>query len=144
MKYSEAKQQIEFLSKKYSAHIDDAGDFSVYYNDLLVMFVHPYRYGFGTLTPVNGCMPLFEKAYMIMAELSATPAVDREGNEESYVKAFGGYLNLDYDGVPSICTKWHTDGFETSFTNEEIEELKQRKDVPLDWSKVELEPVHDL
>lgn len=144
MKYSEAKQQIKALSEKYSARIDETGDFDVFYQDSLIIYVRPYRYGFGSLTSMSISSPMFEKVYMIMAELAATPVEDRKGNEESYVKAFGGYLNLDYDGVPSICTKWHTDGFETSFTNEEIEELKQRKDIPLDWNKVKLEHVHDL
>lgn len=36
------------------------------------------------------------------------------------------------------------DKLKTKFTSKEIEQLKQREDIPLDWNKVKLEHVHDL
>lgn len=145
MKYDEAKQKIESLSNKYSARVNSYGYFDVYYEDTLIAFAHPYRYGLASLMSVSAEIPLFEKVYMIMAELAATPVEDRNDEEKFYVKVMDGYLNVDnYCNGPFIDSKQEDSSFKTAFTNQEIEKLKQRKDIPLDWNKVELEPDHQL
>lgn len=53
-----------------------------------------------------------------------------------------GYLNVNYqlNGL-TIANKNEFNGWHTSFTKNEIEELKKRNDIAIDWDKVELEEV---
>ena len=59
-------------------------------------------------------------------------------------KADNGYLNICYrtKGV-AITDKKELGDWRTSFTKKEIEELKKRDDIAIDWDKVELEEVDD-
>ena len=54
----------------------------------------------------------------------------------------GGYLNFNYqaNGL-TIADKDEVNGWRTSFTEKEIENLKKRDDIAIDWDKVELEEV---
>ena len=55
-----------------------------------------------------------------------------------------GYLNICYrtNGI-AISDKYELGDWRTSFTENEIEELKKRDDIAIDWNKVELEEVDD-
>lgn len=46
-------------------------------------------------------------------------------------------------GAPVITTNDDDSGWQTHFTEKEIEELKKRDDISIDWDKVELEEVDD-
>ena len=55
-----------------------------------------------------------------------------------------GYLNVDYQkNAVTIANKNEFNGWRTSFTKIEIEELKKRDNLAIDWDKVELEEVND-
>ena len=55
-----------------------------------------------------------------------------------------GYLNVEYhaDGLIMYDRK-QNNKYQTQFTETEIEQLKQRYDIPLDWDKVKLIEVDD-
>lgn len=60
------------------------------------------------------------------------------------VTAIGGYLNVNYQAnLVAFADKVEIDDWRTSFTEKEIEELKNRDDIAVDWDKVELEEVDD-
>lgn len=55
-----------------------------------------------------------------------------------------GYLNVDYQkNAVTIANKNEFNGWRTSFTKNEIEELKKHDNLAIDWDKVELEEVDD-
>lgn len=55
-----------------------------------------------------------------------------------------GYLNVDYQkNAVTIANKNEFNGWRTSFTKNEIEELKKCDDIAIDWDKVELEEVDE-
>jgi len=139
MKYSEAKKAIEALSSKYS--IDMEGNYlHVKYKIYEIAYVDPdERYKvciwskkiFSKLTFSN-------KLYMILSELAMTPLDERKEDKKYQVKAFGGVLNINIFGAAMFLPE---DKLKTKFTYKEIEQLKKREDIPLDWDKVELEEV---
>lgn len=52
------------------------------------------------------------------------------------------YLNVNFrENIVSFGTNFTFDDFKSSFTKSEIEELKKRDDIAIDWDKVELEEV---
>lgn len=54
------------------------------------------------------------------------------------------YLALNRKtGAPVISTSGDDSGWQAHFTKNEIEELKKRDDIAIDWDKVELEEVDD-
>jgi len=63
--------------------------------------------------------------------------------KKHYVNIFGGilgYLNIDNStGKMIVSGRSESYSYKTKFTDEDIEQLKQRDDIPLDWSKVTLE-----
>ena len=55
-----------------------------------------------------------------------------------------GYLNFDYQrNIVTIANKIEFNGWRTSFTKNEIEELKKCDNFAINWDKVELEEVDD-
>lgn len=142
MKYSEAKKAIESLSSKYDVKMDD-GDFNVAYNrkKYAIYVSGYYEYGLHVEDNITfSKFPFINKIYMILAELAATPLDEREEEKKYYVKAFQSYLNIRIiDNRPSINTSYENYAIHTKFTLKEIEQLKQRNDIPLDWNKVKLE-----
>lgn len=53
-----------------------------------------------------------------------------------------GYLNVNYQtNEVTIANKLEIGNWRTSFTKKEIENLKNRDDIAIDWDKVELEEV---
>ena len=55
-----------------------------------------------------------------------------------------GYLNVDYQkNAVTIANKNEFNGWRTSFTKKEIEELKKCDNLAIDWNKAEIEEVDD-
>ena len=151
MKYSEAKKQIKTLSSEYDINMVD-GDFNVVYNDNGNKH-GSYISGYGEYDLHVGDrdtfskLPFSNKLYMILAELAATPLDERVEEKKKYVKVYdsrAGYLNIDnFTGKMSVSDVFECDGIKTKFTYKDIEELKQRDDIPLDWNKVAFEETED-
>ena len=146
MKYSEAEKRIKALSSKYDISIR-GGDFDVAYNGRThVIYVSgDYEYGIYVGYPeMFSVIPSSNELYMILSELAMTPLDERIGEKKYRVKAFEDYLNLNVDTLRAfLFGKSETEFCQTCFTLKEIEQLKQREDIPLDWDKVELEEEHD-
>ena len=148
MKYSEAKKEIETLSSKYSAYKDTYTNFfNVYYKNGEVAYVRTNeRYSvtvwFEKYFPK---LPFSNRLYMILAELAMTPLDERVEENKYYVKvgdSASGYLNINTvtgKMLMMVGNARETEFIKTKFADKEIEQLKQRDDVPLDWDKVTLE-----
>lgn len=145
MKYSEAKNQIEQLSSKYSIDMSD-GDFVVYKKRGNIAYVSGYdRYAFafydGDVFPK---LPFSNKLYMILSELAMTPLDERVDDKKYRVMAFGEYLNLNVITSDTFLSdKNDTEDFKAKFTIKEIDNFKQRNDIPLNWNKVTLEEANE-
>lgn len=146
MKYSEAKKQIEALSSKYNAYKDkDTEFFNVYYKNGEVAYVRTNeRYSVTVwFEKFFSKLPFNNKLYMILAELAMTSIDERVEEKKYYVKVYDsltGYLNINYfTGKMSVDSESEGHGCKTKFTDKDINELKQRDDIPLDWNKVKLE-----
>lgn len=146
MKYTDAKKKIESLSSKYSAYKDkDTEFFNVYYKNDEVAYVRTNkRYSISVW--FEECfhkLSFSNKLYMILAELAMTPLDERVEEKKYYVKVYDsltGYLNINYfTGKMSVDSESAGNGCKTKFTDKDINELKQRDDIPLDWNKVKLE-----
>lgn len=145
MKYSEAEEQIKTLSKKYSIDMDEfSGYFNINYKGKEVAFVSSDgEYSVGVWdSKYFHKLPFSNKLYMILAELAITQLDERKDEKKYLVKAFGNYLNINVgNNRPHINTSYESSAMHTKFTIKEIEQLKLRDDIPLDWNKVELEEV---
>lgn len=65
-----------------------------------------------------------------------------KGNSE--VTLNSAYLNIsEFTGALMFSTYKNNDNLKSSFTKKEIEELKKRDDIAIDWDKAELEEVDD-
>lgn len=55
-----------------------------------------------------------------------------------------GYLNIEQNnGGIGLATATSILDFKTQFTKQEIDQLKQRDDLAIDWDKAKIEPVED-
>ena len=83
----------------------------------------------------------------LIIEYAETPLAEREDDKKYYVKVFNnyrGYLNFNCNtGDAMTASIEQIVGFKMRFTEAEIEQLKQRNDIPLDWDKVKLIEVDD-
>ena len=144
MKYDEAKKQIEQLSSKYSIDMSD-GDFNVVYKERgVTAYVSSNKRYALTIYDEDVFQKLLfsNELYMILSELAMTPLDERVEEKKYLVKALGMYLNIETNNNhPSMNTRDDCLEFKTNFTLKEIERLKQREDIPLDWGKVDLEEV---
>ena len=150
MKYSEAKQKIETLSSKYYAYKDKYTNFfNVNYKNAEVAYVRTdERYSFTFWSEKHfQKLPFSNKLYMILSELAMTPLDERVEEKKYQVKVLNskfGYFNIStVTGKVDLDDKSETDSIKTKFTDKEIEELKQRDDVALDWNKVTLEETNE-
>lgn len=150
MKYSEAEKQIKALSSKYSVRLDKFhSEFNVDYKGLEVAYVSIInQYSVGVLfEKYFKTLPICDELYMIMAELAMTPLDKRVEEKKHYVKIYDGelgYLNIGpRTGMMSVNNKYGLGGYKNKFTDKEINELKQRDDIPLDWNKVKFEEIED-
>lgn len=147
MKYSEAEKQIKALSSKYDIKIA-GGDFVVNYKSMLAAWVKGNkRYLFYNDENHFKKIPFSNKLYMILAEIAITKLDERVEVKKYYVKVYDsalGYLNINtFTGKMSMNDVSEGDGYKTKFTDKEIEQLKQRDDIPLDWDKVTLEEANE-
>jgi len=84
----------------------------------------------------------------LLVDYAETPLDEREDETRYYVKLFGGdrgYLNIysfNHDEA-MISDREQNKSFKTQFTATEIEQLKQRNDMAIDWDKVKLIEVDD-
>lgn len=142
MKYSEAKQQIEAFSNNYGTAVGITGDFNIYYKGKLVCWVSSAEYDTGNMLDLEfKKLPYANKLYTIMAELAITPYEDRENQNKYYVhalKGHSGYLCITPSNEVCFSNKY-IKFYKCDFTVSEIERLKKRDDIPLDWNKVHFE-----
>ena len=101
------------------------------------------------------CMTNGTKNYVTYDELlEITGQRKHQSSGKKYaVKVFSGdypvyfldkYLALNREtGAPVISTNDDDSGWQAHFKKKEIEELKKRDDIAVDWDKVELEEVYD-
>lgn len=147
MKYSEAKKQIKALSSKYDVSMED-GDFNIVYNghvgNIYVDGNHEYDM-YVSDTNKFSCMPFNDKLYIILSKLARTPLNERVDDKKYYIKIFDnefGYLNIDIlTGNMMVYDARETEFVKAKFTDKEIEELKQRYDIPFDWNKVHFKEI---
>ncbi|SPD90199.1 hypothetical protein [Lactiplantibacillus plantarum] len=143
MKYSEAEKLIKALSSKYSIDVDSFnGCLNINYKGIEIAFINnDTRYNVNVWSSEGfSKLPFSNNLYMILAELAMTPLDERAEETKQYVKVFDnefGYLNIDdSNGDMVISGMPESYGYKTKFTDKDIEELKQRDDIPLDWDKV--------
>ena len=55
-----------------------------------------------------------------------------------------GYFGIDYDEGDAIIDSSKNEFYQTYFTKSEIEQLKQRDDLAIDWNKAKIEPVEEV
>lgn len=148
MKYSEAEKRIKALSSKYDINRKD-GDFNVVYNGntqhgIYVDGSYGYILYIG-FPEAFSSIPFCKQLYTILAELASTPLNERLEEKKQYVhvlKGHNGYLNIDIStGKMSLDDVIEIGAVKTKFTDKDIEQLKQRYDIPLDWNKVHFEDV---
>lgn len=101
------------------------------------------------------CMTSGSEQYVTYDEfLEITGQRERQASDKKYaVKVFKGdypvyfldkYLAFNREtGAPVVTTNDDDSGWQTHFTEKEIEELKKCDDIAIDWDKVELEEVDD-
>lgn len=142
MLYSEAEKQIKSLSSKYSINMSD-GDFNVLYNGktYAVYVSYDYEYGLHVGNVLSfSKLPFSRKLYRILSELAVTPLDERLEENKYYVKIldnYFGYLNIDNSTSEMIVSGIFAGyGYNAKFTDKDIEQLKQRDNIPLDWNKV--------
>jgi len=141
MKYSEAEEQIKRLSDKYSIDMNGKDFCVVYDGKLRIAYVDGInKYDLHTNYGVFLYMPANDELFMILAHLAKTP-LDKRVEEKKYlVKVFGEYLNVPIGKIrPFLFDGDDTENTKTCFNLYEIEQLKRRDDIPLDWKKVKLE-----
>lgn len=54
-----------------------------------------------------------------------------------------GYFGIDCDEGDATIDSSKNEFYQTYFTKSEIEQLKQRNDLAIDWNKAKIEPVED-
>lgn len=54
-----------------------------------------------------------------------------------------GYFGIDYDEGDATIDSSKNEFYQTYFTKSEIEQLKQRDDLAIDWDKAKIEPVEE-
>lgn len=101
------------------------------------------------------CMTNGTENYVTYDELlEITGQRQRQVSDKKYaIKVFRGdypvcfldkYLAFNREtGAPVITTNDDDSGWQAHFTEKEIEELKKRDDIAIDWDKVELEEVSE-
>lgn len=144
MKYSEAERQIKKLSNRYSVEINGKDFYVVYDGKLRVAYVDGInKYGLHADCEVFLSMPANDELFVILAHLAKTPLDERVEEKKYFIHVFEGsvgYLNVNIPmSKTSLDNSIEMPGIETKFTLKEIERLKQREDVPLDWHKVHFE-----
>ena len=79
----------------------------------------------------------------LLVEYAETPLDEREDEKKYYVKVFNSFEGFLYVYEDCVMLSARVDDSRGQFTQEDIDELKQRYDIPLDWDKVKLIEVED-
>lgn len=91
----------------------------------------------------NYTNPAKPELFLLAVEYAKTPVEERKEEKKRYVKICDnpfGYLNIDTEtNEMDVETKEEDICIKTKFTDKEIEQLKQRDNIPLDWDKVKFE-----
>jgi len=90
-----------------------------------------------------------DKAFNLIMKYANTPIDRRKEQKKYYIKVFknadDSYLHITVGGIYSkpeldtIDSKSFVTVSRIAFSNEQIEQLKQRDDIAIDWNKVTLE-----
>ena len=145
MRYSEAGDKIEALSDDLGVELNDTSDFYVVYQGHYKVAYVNGTVEFGVHADYTSFLevPKNEEVFKILVELAATPLEERVEKKRHYVKIFDGplgFLNVDtVTGRMSVYDEDEIGTARTKFTDRELEELKTRDDVAIDWCKVKLE-----
>ena len=79
----------------------------------------------------------------LIVEYADTPLAEREDDKKYYVKVFNSFEGFLYVYADCVMLSARVDDSRGQFTQKDIDELKQRYDIPLDWDKVKLIEVDD-
>ena len=79
----------------------------------------------------------------LLIEYANTPLGERRDGKKYYVKVFNSFEGFLYVYEDCVMLSARVDDSRGQFTQEDIDELKQRYDIPLDWDKVKLIEVTD-
>jgi len=79
----------------------------------------------------------------LLIEYAETPLDERETEKKYYVKVFNNFEGFLYVYADCVMLSARVDDSRGQFTQKDIDELKQRYDIPLDWDKVKLIEVED-
>lgn len=149
MKYSEAEEKIEALSDDFGVELNDNNDFYVVYQGHYRVAYVNGTVEFGVHADYTSFLevPKNNEVFKILVELAATPVEERGKKKRHYIKIFdgpNGFLNIDTDnGRMSVYDSEELSSFKTKFTDKEIEELKARDDVAIDWNKARIWDVEE-
>lgn len=86
------------------------------------------------------------KVLSVVKELRDTPTEERFPEKKYTVQVFNnetGYLNVADSGEFFTGNPFQYKGFKTHFTQREINMLKQRDDLAIDWDKAKIEEVSE-
>ena len=88
-----------------------------------------------------------EMNHDMLEDLREALGLDKKSNQKFTINIFDncdGYLNLDYETKQFIISNsGEHDEWKAHFTLDEINELKQRDDLAIDWNKAIINPVED-
>lgn len=149
MKYSEAGDKIEALSDDLGVELNNNNDFYVVYQGHYKVAYVNGTVEFGVHADFTSFLevPKNDEVFKILVELAATPVEERGKKKRHYVKVFDGpvgFLNINTDnGTMSVYNSEEMGIFKTKFTDKEIEELKTREDVAIDWNKARIWDVEE-
>ena len=79
----------------------------------------------------------------LVSDFALTPLSEREDDKKYYVKVFNSFEGFLYVYEDCVMLSARVDDSRGQFTQKDIDELKQRYDIPLDWDKVKLIEVED-
>ena len=79
----------------------------------------------------------------LVRDFALTPLAEREDEKKYYVKVFNSFEGFLYVYADCVMLSARVDDSRGQFTQKDIDELKQRYDIPLDWDKVKLIEVED-
>lgn len=149
MKTKEFIKKVEAMGYKiyeteYKFWVSDDGERTL----LTVSKCHQFKAG------LNYPDPLTPELFSLAVEYAKTPVDEREEEKKHYIRICDGllgYLNIDtttnkmkVSDVYEIYNSYGVSLIKTKFTDKDIEELKLRDDIPLDWKKVKLEEVEQI
>lgn len=105
---------------------------------------------FNNMVDLSYLSDMSDELFDLIVAYAKTPLEERKPAKRYMVKLFPhseGYLNVHYRYSNVVINEYTIGGstelgsFRTKFTEDEIEELKKKPDLAIDWNKVKLEEV---